>query len=123
MGTVKFFCDTYALVEIVKGNNAYARFMAEELHTSLLNLYELYHNLLRDYDEETAREYFYQFSSLLTPIMDQHIFAGAGFKRRNAKRNISYTDALGYAMAQQEGMQFLTGDKEFEHEENVEFVK
>ncbi|MEK6901073.1 MAG: PIN domain-containing protein, partial [Nanoarchaeota archaeon] len=110
---MRFFCDTYALVEFVKGNKAYAKFVAEELHTSLLNLYELYYNLLKEYEEETARGYFYQFSSLLIPIMDQHIFAGGKFKLKNQKQNISYTDALGYAMARQEGMKFLTGDKEF----------
>ena len=33
------------------------------------------------------------------------------------------TDCIGYIIAKRLGMKFLTGDKEFEGFENVEFVK
>ena len=39
------------------------------------------------------------------------------------KRNVSMTDCVGYILAKQLGIKFLTGDKEFEHLDNVEFVK
>jgi len=39
------------------------------------------------------------------------------------KKNISYADALGYAMAEKESMRSLTGDQEFENMDLVEFVK
>ena len=39
------------------------------------------------------------------------------------KRNISMTDCVGYCTAKKLGIPFLTGDKEFEFLENVEFVK
>ncbi len=120
---MRYFADTYALVEIVKGNKAYLQYMDEELFTSLLNLYELFYNLLKDYDADTAKELFYEFYSLLLPINDSHIFAAAHIKLLHKKRNVSYVDALGYAIALEENIKFLTGDKAFEKMENVEFVK
>ena len=54
----KYFLDTYALVEIIKGNPKYKEFSNHDLHTSIFNLYELYYNLLRDFDEKIAKKYF-----------------------------------------------------------------
>ena len=120
---MKFFCDTYALVEIIKGNKAYVPFLNQELQTSIFNLYELFYNLLRDYNEEVAKRYFYEFAGLAIEVEDKHIFAAGRYKVQLAKKNVSYTDALGYAIAEQEGLKFLTGDKEFQHLNNVQFVK
>ncbi len=120
---MKFFCDTYAMVEIIKGNKSYLPYLDQELHTNILNLYELFYNLLKEYDEMTAKEYFYEFSSFILPIKEDYIFIAASFKLKFHKKNISYADALGYVIAEKENMRFLTGDKEFENMDNVEFVK
>lgn len=120
---MKYFLDTYAMVEIVKGNTHYTKYLTQQLHTSLFHLYELFYQLLRDHDAPTAREFFTQFSDVLLPISDSHIFAAAEFKLAHAKAKLSYADALGYAMADQEGMRFLTGDQAFQHITNVEYVK
>jgi len=45
------------------------------------------------------------------------------FRALNKKRNLSYVDCIGYIIAKQRNIKFLTGDKEFEYMENVEFVK
>ena len=45
------------------------------------------------------------------------------FKIKNIKRSLSYADCIGYIIALRYGIKFLTGDKEFETLENVEFVK
>ena len=37
--------------------------------------------------------------------------------------NLSYVDYIGYILAKQRNVKFLTGDKEFENMDNVEFVK
>ena len=44
-------------------------------------------------------------------------------KKELNKRKLSMTDCIGYMMAKQWGIKFLTGDKEFEDMENVEYVK
>jgi len=120
---MKFFLDTYALIEIVKGNQNYKRFLDEDLYTTVLNLYELYYNLLKDFDKENAREMFYKFYSYIIQIKDNWIFLASEFKLKNKKSNISYTDALGYVIAKENEMKFLTGDKEFKALDDVEFVK
>lgn len=120
---MKYFCDTYALVEFIRGNESYKKYCSEELYTSILNLYELVYNLLKEYDENTAKDFFYGFRHLLIPIKDEYLFTAAKFKLKYVKANISYVDALGYSIALMEGMKFLTGDKEFSRFDGVEFVK
>ena len=50
----RYYADTYALVEILKGNPAYERYAGEELITSEFNMLELAYALTRDYGEEKA---------------------------------------------------------------------
>jgi uncharacterized protein len=119
---VKYFLDTYALIEILHGNPKYLKYTKKELFTTKLNLYELYYNLLRDFSKEKAKELFFQFADFIIDVKDEYIFSAAQFKREHRKKGISYCDALGYAIADTEGMRFLTGDKEFKCIENVEFV-
>ncbi len=120
---MRYFLDTYSIVEIVKGNLNYKKFLDEELFTNLLNLYELYYNLLRDYNEEIAQKYFFQFKDKVIDIEDDYIFCASLIKLEHKKKKISYADALGYAMALENGMRFLTGDIAFKNLEDVEFVK
>ncbi len=120
---MRFFLDTYALIEIVKGNESYKKYLDHEVFTTLLNLYELYYNILKENDGNKAKEVFYTFYSLLIRIKDEWIFLASDFKLKNKKNNISYVDALGYIIATENEMKFLTGDKEFKSMKNVEFVK
>ena len=120
---MKYFLDTYAIIEIIKGNEHYKKFTDEELFTNILNLYELYYNLVRDQNEVIAKRYFYQFKELLIPFTDEHLFKASQIKFKYKKRKISYADALGYGIALSHNMRFLTGDKAFKDIENVEFVK
>ncbi len=120
---MKFFLDTYAMVEIVRGNEKYNKYVDQDSYTTIFNLFELYYTLLRDYGEEIAKEKYYEFYIFLINIRDEWIFLAAKFKLENKKFDISYTDALGYMIAKENEMKFLTGDKEFKNLNNVEFVK
>jgi predicted nucleic acid-binding protein len=120
---MKFFCDTYALIEIIRGKETYRPYVDYELFTSLLNLFEMYYQLLISHGEITAKKYFFQFRNMVIPIKDRDIFQAAKFKMDKKKTNISYVDTLGYIMAKESHQKFLTGDKEFETLSNVEFVK
>lgn len=119
----KYFLDSYAIIEMAKGNEKYKKYLNEESFTSIFNLYELYYALIRDYGEDVAREFFYQFKKIVIPIKDEHIFNASKFKLKNKKRCFSYADCIGYELALSYGLRFLTGDKEFESFENVEIVK
>lgn len=120
---MKFFLDTFAIIEIIKGNTRYEKFLDSELFTSLLNLYEMYYNLLKASDEKLSKEKFLEFKEFAVPIEDSHIFLASKFRLANTKLRLSYVDCLGYVIAKEGGMKFLTGDAAFRGLENVEFVK
>ncbi len=120
---MNYFLDTYALIEIAKGNEKFKRFLEEELFTSLYNLYEFYFILLKHFNEQIAKEFYYQFKPKIIQIRDEHIFKASRFKLDNKKKQLSYVDCLGYILSLDYGLKFLTGDKEFKSLENVEFIK
>ena len=45
------------------------------------------------------------------------------FRNKWKKRKVSAVDCIGYFMAKDLGVKFLTGDKEFKGMKNVEFVR
>jgi len=117
------FLDTYAIIEIIKGNKNYEKYINIAFRTTIFNLYELYYNLLKDYDEETAESYFLKYFPSVLDVKKEYIFGASKFRLSNKNSNFSYVDALGYYISKLEGYKFLTGDKEFENLDNVEFVK
>lgn len=120
---VAYFLDTYALIEIVNGNKTFAKYTETESSTSILNLYELYYNLLKISSPEEAKRHFFQLRPMTMPFTNETIFKAAAWRYLHKKKKFSYADALGYFIALENGMVFVTGDGAFEHFENVEFMK
>lgn len=120
---VSFLADTYALIEILKGNPRYKKYVKRIKFTTQLNLYELYVQSLKEGDKTMAQQNYFVFKSLVINIKDKYIFRAGAFKLEHSKKRLSYVDALGYAIAEIEGLRFLTGDREFERIKNVEYVK
>ncbi|MEK6960353.1 MAG: PIN domain-containing protein [Nanoarchaeota archaeon] len=117
-----FFFDLYALLEIVKGGEKYKHFTESDMVTSRLNLFELYYILLRDTDERTALlalDKYYDFSIDfdIATIQD-----ASKMKLTYKRRNLSMADCVGYCLAGQLGIPFLTGDCQFRDMPNVQFV-
>ena len=123
MEEMKYFLDTYAMLEIIKGNPKYSKYMPKEFYTSIFQLYELYYILLRDFDEKTAKRFYQVFSQYKIRIEEKDIFQGSELKLKLRKREVSYVDVAGYVIAKRIGARFLTGDKEFKDLENVEYTK
>ena len=123
MNTEVFFCDTYALIEIVGGNPNYQKYLSSPLITSDYNLMELYYAFLRDYNQQTADKYFDQWSKFLVQIPLETIKRAMLFRFANKKEDLSYVDCVGHAFSQQNLIKFLTGDRRFENKSGVEFVK
>jgi predicted nucleic acid-binding protein len=123
MELVTYFFDTYALYEYVEGSDNYKRFTSVVILTTQLNLMELYYGLLVKYDKTRAEFYYSLFSPYVIELDDTTIKEAMFFRKEFRKRNLSYIDCLGYIMAKRRGVKFLTGDKEFEDMDNVEFVK
>lgn len=118
-----FLADTYALIEILGGNTNYKPYMGHILITTRFNLVELYYHFLHDYDKETADRYLRLYSKFVVPVSYSSIRFGMQFKLEHRKEKVSYVDCIGYALALELGIRFLTGDGKFEDKHNVEFVK
>ena len=120
---VKYFFDSYAIIEIIKGNHNYIKFIKEEVTITIFNLVEIYWSSLNDLNEEAADEIFTKYKNALVDTNDNILKEAIKFRKENKKKNLSYTDCIGYIYALKNKMVFLTGDKEFEKLPNVEFVK
>ncbi len=118
-----YFFDTYALIEVIEGSKNYARYVDCECKTSLLNLIEVYYYGLRDLGAERAKYHFGRLESNALEIAEEDVFKAMEFKLANKNKGLSYTDCVGYAMAKNRGVRFLTGDEQFRSMPNVEFVK
>ena len=120
-----FFLDTYALIEIIRGNPNYETYKDKQFITTKLNLMELYYALLRLFDEKTADHYYTIFNPTCVPFSDESIKAAMKLRlqQREKKNLMSYVDAVGYIIALQQDIQILTGEKHFLGLRNVEFVQ
>lgn len=118
-----FFCDTYALIELIGGNNDYKNYTSHVLVTSDFNLMELYYSLLRDYGKEAAERHFEEWAEFAVKISRHIIKKGMEVKFANKKEKLSYVDCIGYAYALETNILFLTGDSKFKNKIGVEFVK
>jgi len=121
--TELFFADTYALIELIMGSKNYLPYLSKQLVTSQFNVMELYYYLLRNYNQQTADNDMAVLWEICAPITQNSIAEGMKLKFENAKEKLSYIDCVGWALAKEKGIKFLTGDEKFENKENVEFVK
>ena len=123
-----YFFDTYALHEISQKGENYAAFVSDVgIVTTKLNLMELYYSYVAKDELETAERLFERFRQFCVNVDDDTLKKAmrvrARLKRDRKGSNFSYVDCIGYVMAKKLKVKFLTGDREFEGLDNVEFVK
>jgi len=118
-----YFFDTYAIIEIMKGNPAYARFRHAKIIITLFNLVELHYKLIRDFNGKLAEEILHEYSDYVIDTDVEIIKEANEFKLLHRKKRLSAPDAIGYVTAQKYGIKFLTGDRQFKGVRGVEFVK
>ncbi len=119
----KYFMDTYALIEILKGNANYSRFIDKPFLTTNLNLFELHSYLLKSRGESIADELIEDYIKNVVEFDIQIIKKASKFRNAQNKRNLSAADCIGYSFSKENGFLFITGDKEFKDLPNVEFVR
>ena len=119
-----YFFDTYAFFELIEGNQNYLPFSdGVAIITTWLNLMELHYGLLRKFNKAIADTYFEDLKPFCVDFDDELIKEANVFRLEHKKKGLSYVDCLGYTIARDRGINFLTGDKEFLDMENVAFVK
>ena len=118
-----YFFDTYAIVEIIRGNENYKAYIKKNAILTQLNIFELFYGLIKDFDVEFANKIIDKYYISVVGYGKGIIKEAVLFKLENKKKNLSMTDCVGYVMAKKMNIKFLTGDKEFKDLENVEFIK
>ena len=117
-----YFFDTYALIEIIKGSKNYEKYKDAKVVTTLLNLMELHYSTMKEFGKEKALMFFNELRGFMIEFGETDIINANYFKHKQGS-NISYVDALGYVLSVKNGVKFLTGDKDFENVDGVEFVR
>ena len=123
MVEVKRCLDTYALVEIAKGNPKFVNYLNSAFVLNDLTLAEFYLVLLREDGEKIADYWFKKLERYSLPVSKELLIEAIKFRYENRKTDISFFDAVGYIFSLKNGYLFVTGDKEFEKFTNVEFKK
>ncbi len=118
-----YYFDSYAIIEMGKGNANYEKFRQETVYTTVFNLAEFFYSALSEYGGQTARAKLLELNPDRIEVLDEDIADACKLRFENKKKKLSYADCIGYAVAKRNNLLFLTGDKEFEGLENVEFVK
>ncbi len=121
-----FFADSYAIIEILKGNENYRPYQAATLVATEFNICEVAFAVCRDYPDKThtimerVRKML-----VLKQTTDEGYCSGAAMRRvtTSAGRKLSTIDCVGYSVARRFQIPFLTGDREFEDIDDVEYVR
>ena len=120
---MKYFLDTYALIEIAEGNPKYEKYLESDVVTLKDNLAELFYFLLKKYDEKTANFFLTKFSRVAVELHMNIISKAMVFRYNNKKSKFSYIDCFGYIYALEDRRFFLTGDRAFTGMKNAELVR
>ena len=115
--------DTYAIIKIIKGNKNYNPYLNSKVIITSFILAELCYSSIKLYGSKKAYEYVDQYSKFVQNIDKDLIKETMNFRYLNIKKKLSTADCVGYILAKNLNLKFLTGDKEFKDLPNVEFVK
>jgi len=120
----QFYFDTYALIEISKGNPKYEPYKEGiKIMLNMLNMLEFSYFLVKEGKGDEVKEIFDKFSKFNVDYDQEILIKSAEMKFKSLKERISFIDCIGYNIAKKNNVKFLTGDEKFRHKENVEFVK
>jgi len=119
----RVFFDSYALIEVARGSQAYSPFSSVSPVFTKLNLFEVYYALLRENAFDSAGKVLSKLYPLTVDFDASDITRAAQMRIHYAGRRLSMTDCIGYVVSQRLGLPFLTGDNEFRDIAGVQFVK
>lgn len=117
-----FLFDTYALIELMNKNKAYLGYANKNFMINDFIFAEFCYNLFKESVKE-AGDYTAEIEPAIVHASSNVIKKAMKFRYENKKKKMSMTDCISYIMAREFSIKFLTGDKEFESLEGVEFVK
>src|SRR3989344_8441961 len=110
-----FFYDSYPIIEYINNINPrfFSYFQEHEGILTLLNLLEVYYIVLRDLGKPQADVAFNTLYPAVVEPSKETIKRAMEFRLAHKKLDLSYADCLGYQIALDRGIKFLTGDRAF----------
>jgi len=120
---LKYFWDSYAIIELMNANPGYAPLNAEPVVLTEYNLMEVYWSELREHGTQQADRTYAWLKPFVAAIDDDTIKEAMRLRLKHKKERLSYADCIGYIYAKRNKLKFLTGDTVFEGLPNVEFVR
>jgi len=117
------FFDSYAIIELINGNENYQKYKEINIITNTLHLAEVMYSLLLRTNYNKAIEIINNLDLEIIDISQDIAIESSLFRFKHKNKELSYADCIGYITAIKNNLLFLTGDKEFENMEHVEFVK
>ncbi len=126
MEKTKYFYDSYAVIAYLSDRVNYRGYFEENDGVlTKLNLIEVCYRTIELHGEEAAAQIVKLFAKYVIDFGPIDIVGSMKLRLilKKEGRNISYADAIGYYLALKNKLKFLTGDKEFEGLDSVEFVK
>jgi predicted nucleic acid-binding protein len=120
--TERFVYDTYALVELLNKNPNYKKYLDNDMIINDFIFSEFTYQLVKA-DVKNMDDYLNEIEPAITRLSTRVIKQAMKFRYTNKKKKMSMTDCISYFQAKELGIKFLTGDKEFQDQDNVEFVK
>ena len=118
----KFLYDTYALMELLGKNPNYEKYLDKDIIINDFIFAEFCYNLIKE-NKKNMHEYLNEVEPAIVRASVKLIKLAMEFKHKNKSKKMSMTDCISYFQAKELGIKFLTGDKQFENLEEVEFVK
>ena len=119
-----FFYDSYAVIEYINNNSRFAHYFEENTGIlTIFNLVEIYYAVLNHAGKEKADLVFEFLFPITVEPSKETIKEAMRFRWEQKKMKLSYADSIGYKMASERKILFLTGDSQFKDMENVIFIK
>ncbi len=117
-----FFFDSYAIIEVLEATARYQPLAQETITTTALNLGETYYYYLRLGREKEFLAILSRVRVELLDITPEQIYRAMEFKYAHRQRKFSFIDSVGYIIAEESHLPFLTGDAAFQGMPNVHWV-
>ena len=114
--------DTYALVEIRRGNPKFLELMSKEFVITDLSMAEFYSILYRQNEESAAIEWNHKLHAYCRAVSKEILIKSLKYRINNKKENLSIFDCVGYMFALENNLKFVTGDWAFKNKEGVLFI-
>ena len=119
---VTYFFDSHAIVGMIKLDPQYKPFEQCEFFITQFNLAEVVYTVLRLFGEERAKYICSRLRDSVAEVTDADLLNAMKLRYELKQRDLSYADAIGYAVAQRLRIKILTGDKGFTGLPGVELV-